>query len=290
MENTTLVGLLDLDKELVLADLGRDRSPGAAQTALEKALDRVTLRYVEQCAEGAARDMAQQLARTMKSALPLMDTVSEVRRWERDVKSETRKWKPASLALLAVGAVLVLSVMLGLVMTGRRASGILTMIEAIIPALIGMAALFMAGVKRAAPEKAPEAAGVREEFLIDPQAAWHHLRGMLMMADSALESVSADEKARKQAEAADVSRSALSSDEAELFSGLLENAYAQDNPDSREMIEAIRFYLHGAGVDVVDYEKGREAWFEFLPAQRGGTIRPALTSDNRLVRKGLASA
>ena len=63
----------------------------------------------------------------------------------------------------------------------------------------------------------------------------------------------------------------------------------EDNADSREMIEAIRFHLHNAQVEVADYEKGREAWFEFLPARLPGTIRPALVQGDRLIKKGLAS-
>ena len=76
----------------------------------------------------------------------------------------------------------------------------------------------------------------------------------------------------------------------ELFAGLLESLYAQDGAAAREMSESIRFFLHGEKVDVVDFEKGRENWFEFLPAQRTGTIRPALVADGRLIKKGMASA
>ena len=49
MDNVTLSSLLESDREMILASLNRDRSPQAAQTALEKALDRVSLRYAEQC-------------------------------------------------------------------------------------------------------------------------------------------------------------------------------------------------------------------------------------------------
>ena len=56
-----------------------------------------------------------------------------------------------------------------------------------------------------------------------------------------------------------------------------------------EQAEAIRFYLHKAQVDVLDFAPGRESWFEFLPAGGEGTIRPALVSEGKLIKKGLAS-
>ena len=60
--------------------------------------------------------------------------------------------------------------------------------------------------------------------------------------------------------------------------------------NAHEMAESIRFYLHSARIEAVDYEKGRENWFEFLPASRSGTIRPALVSNGKLVKKGMAAA
>ena len=60
--------------------------------------------------------------------------------------------------------------------------------------------------------------------------------------------------------------------------------------EAQEMIADIRFFLHNGGVEAVDLEKGREGWFEFLPASGGGTLRPALAAEGKLLKKGLASA
>jgi len=43
-------------------------------------------------------------------------------------------------------------------------------------------------------------------------------------------------------------------------------------------------------VETADYTKERQSWFELLPARRTGTMRPALTADGKLLKKGLASA
>ena len=295
MENVKLLDLLEADREMVMADIARDRSPAAAQAALEKAVDRVTYRFIEQCGDPATREAGQLALQTMKQSMMLVDSVGEVRRWQKTVSQGEgkRKLGPLGLLLLAGGVLLVLAVMLGLLFTGGRLAGVLTLLEALIPAGLGMAALFFAGVQSAKPprkkgeEPAPD---VRDEFLVDPDRLWRHLRAMMLLADSALEGVAGRAEAARRREMAETESTALPAAQAELFAGLLESAYALDTAEGREMAEAIRFHLHAAGVEVVDYEKGREAWFEFLPARRKGTIRPALASGQKLVRKGLASA
>lgn len=290
MQNTTLLGLLESDREMIMATLNQDRSPAAAQSALEKALDRISLRYAEQSADPAARDAAQLILKTLRSALPLIDSVGEVRRWQKEIAKPTaRRMNPATMALLALGAVLVLAVMLGLLLTGGRLVGAVAFIEALVPAALGMAALFWAGVQYGTPPKQKsDAPQMRDEFLIDPEKVWHQLHGVLLLADSAVESARSRAAIERQQQAS-AAPGPLDRDQVELFSGILENVYAQSTPDGRELAESLRFYLHGAGVEVVDYEKGREPWFEFLPAQNRGTIRPALIHDDKLIKKGLAA-
>ena len=293
VENVTLTGLMDSDREMVMSNIARDRSPQAVQAVLEKALDRVTYRYAEACGDADLRDAATLILQTIKRAAPLVDSVGEVRRWQKSAgegAQSKRRVKPLTAVLLAVGAILVLAVTVGLVLTGGGV-GVLALLRAILPSAIGLAAVFAAGVMFGKPEKPrrEEVPDVRDEFLVDAEKLWHHLKGMLLLADGALDDVRARRAVEKQRTEAASAAAALPANAAELFAGLLENAYAQNNADAREMIESMRFYLHGAGVEALDYAEGREAWFEFLPAQRPGTIRPALLEGDRLIKKGLAS-
>ncbi|MBO7667247.1 MAG: hypothetical protein J6T26_02170, partial [Firmicutes bacterium] len=71
-----------------------------------------------------------------------------------------------------------------------------------------------------------------------------------------------------------------------------------------EEISQIRFYLHKKNIDFVDWAAdtvkqsankedgtaGKSGWFDMMPAFRSGTIRPALSYDGKLLKKGLASA
>ena len=85
----------------------------------------------------------------------------------------------------------------------------------------------------------------------------------------------------------------ISRDEIELFSDLLETAYTRrlvsGDDDAREAISGIRYFLHGRGIDIVDFASDTAGWFERLPAPKAGTIRPALAAGGRLIRKGIAS-
>ena len=95
--------------------------------------------------------------------------------------------------------------------------------------------------------------------------------------------------------------SAMDPAELELLFRLLEDAYGRRGEDEQaeEEISQIRFYLHRKGIEAVDWNgdadgqngaEGRGGWFDMMPAFKSGTIRPALVSDGKLLKKGLASA
>ena len=77
MDQMSLQALLESDREMILSNLARDRSPAAAQTVLEKAVDRVMYRYVEACPDAALRDQAQYILQSIRNALPFIDAVGE---------------------------------------------------------------------------------------------------------------------------------------------------------------------------------------------------------------------
>ena len=298
MENLSLQALLEADREMLEAALAKDRSLPAAQTALEKEIDRILYRCLEQCEDARLRSAAQYILQAVKNTLPLMDAVGEAQAWRRTIEPEARRRvRPAALIFLFAGVLLVLATVLALHFGGGGFTLTLPLLRAALPALGGMACLFWSGVLFARPEKkkaAPEAPAVRTEFLIDIEKTWGKLRAIMMLADNALASVR-DEAAlerRRQAEAQ--AGGDLDAQQVELFAELLESAYALRSgdraEDAREMITGISFYLHGSAVDVIDFEKGKEAWFEFLPASGMGTLRPALVSGGKLLKKGLASA
>ncbi len=294
MEKLSLTALLDEDREMVLANLTADRTLPSAQAAMEKAIDRVMYRYVEGCDDEALRDGAQHILQAVKNTLPVMDTVGEARAWKKQAGQPGKGGRglgPWSLVLLIVGAVLVAASVLGMLIAGRM-TGPLAFLKAMLPAALGCGALFWAGMLAGRPPKAGTVAeeDVRTEYLLDVEKAWHCLRGAMVQADGQLERIREENDLKRQEEGTGAPGRQLGPEALELFAELLESAYSAGDESAREAASSIRFYLHNAQVDVVDYEEGRESWFEFLPAARPGTIRPALASGGRLLKKGLASA
>lgn len=294
MDKLSLAALLDEDREMILANLARDRSLPAAQAALEKAVDRVMYRYTEMAENEDLRDGAQHILQALKNALPMIDTVGEARSWKKEAaRPEKRglRFGPWTVALLALGLILVLASVLAVMVAGHM-GGALAFVKALLPAALGCGALFWAGILAARPKKARRAAeeeAVRTEYLVDAEKAFHVLRGAMLQADGQLEHIRADRAAEEQRRADREPAGGLSGEALDLFSELLEAAYAAGDDAAKESASAIRFYLHNAGIDVVDLAPGREAWFEFLPAQRPGTLRPALVIGGKLLKKGMAA-
>lgn len=294
MEKLSLAALLDEDRERVMESLSRDRTLPAAQAALEKAVDRVAYRYTEGCDDPALRDGAQQILHATKNALPLMDAVGEARTWSAEYEAKGRRGvrlKPAALAALLGGLVLILATVLGALLAGRT-GGLFAFVRVLLPVALGCGCLYAAGVLSAMPDKErpgrDEPSATRTEYLVDAEKAWHCLRGAMLQADGQLERLKEAAAARSVRESGQAPQSTIDPDALELFSELLELAYAVKDDGARESVAAMRFYLHNANIDVADYAQGRESWFEFLPADRTGTIRPALTSEGKVLRKGLA--
>ena len=57
-----------------------------------------------------------------------------------------------------------------------------------------------------------------------------------------------------------------------------------------EKINEIKYYLHKQQIEVVDYSADTAQFFDMMPGQIAGTIRPAMVADGSLLRKGIASA
>ncbi|MBQ8110041.1 MAG: hypothetical protein IJ124_07795 [Clostridia bacterium] len=295
MDKFTLAALLDEDRDMVLANIASDRALASAQAVLEKAIDRVMYRYVERCEDAAQRDSAQHILQAMKNTLPLMDAVGETRAWKKEYEAEGRKglrMDVLTLVLLIAGALLVLASVIGMLIGGQT-GGALAFLKVLLPTLLGGGCLFLSGLRASKPGKSKPDARVdmvRTEYLVDAEKAWHCLRGAMLQADGQLERIRQENVAHVQREAELAPVGGVPAAELELFAELLETAYSDQSDSGLESASAIRFFLHNAGIDIVDYAEGRDGWFEFLPAQHPGTIRPALVSEGKLLRKGLASS
>ncbi len=295
MDKLSLAALLDDDREMILSNLARDRSLPAAQASLEKTVDRVMYRYTEAADSEALRDGAQYILQSMKNTLPMIDAVGEARSWKKELPKPSKtglRFGAMQAILVTLGTLLILASVLGVMFAGHM-GGALAFVKALVPTVLGGGALLWAGISMAKPKKQKKKAAeaepdTRTEFLVDCEKAYHMLRGAMLQADGQLDRMREELALDRQNRADAAPGGGLSGETLELLAQLLEAAYASHDDAARESASAIRFYLHNAGVDVVDYEKGRESWFEFLPAEPG-TLRPALVCGGKLLKKGMAA-
>ena len=81
----------------------------------------------------------------------------------------------------------------------------------------------------------------------------------------------------------------MSAAERDLYAGLLEALYSRDGAFALDELQEVRVFLRTRGVEPVDYTDEHRAWFDVLPAKTAGTLRPALVSDGKVLKKGLAA-
>lgn len=280
--NPSLSAFLEEDRDHILSELKADPSEGHAREVLSRELERLMYR----AAEADMGEPAQNMLVTVRNTLPILESVSDVEEWR---KTEPAKrghgMTAASVVLLAMGAAFIL---LG---RGTALSSILLTAGGCIE--LGAGA-YLAGKnsrKEAAGRENRVYAEVERKFLVDPEDAYHVLASVTLAADHSLEL----ERDRMLLE--DSASGALKTaqrTEIEFYSELLEYVYRQlrseqEAEDAREQIDYIRYYLHTMEIDVTDYSPEHAGWFELLPGGQTVTIRPALTRDGTVLRKGIAS-
>ncbi len=297
-EQKTLSELLAQDRESVMTRLSTDRAQDRALKTLESEADR--LMYKAGAAEGSGErgEVVQGMLQVAKSALGLIESVSEAEIWEKPEakKTGTVYFGPVVLICAIAGAACVAGGLIGQSIAGKilRPGAILWAVAGCLLLLIGG---YLAGRGPKEKDSRKHRKETKQTFLIDPDKVWHILQGVTLSADHSLERIQEYEQLRQsQAEGNSQTASPMPKDELQFFCDLLENAYARrrSNPQDealREQVESIRYYLHSKGIETEDYSLQSASWFELLPAGGGAvTIRPALLRDGAVIRKGLASA
>ncbi|MBQ6126339.1 MAG: hypothetical protein IJI77_04900, partial [Erysipelotrichaceae bacterium] len=75
-----------------------------------------------------------------------------------------------------------------------------------------------------------------------------------------------------------------------LLSDRLESAYGEGNSEyAKQIVSEVKFYLRRKNIDVVDYDGDNRAFFDLMPSEVSGTIRPALVIAGSVLRKCLAA-
>lgn len=310
----TLQTIYEQNREHLLSAIsGTDAA--AATRALNSELDRILYTFNDQEENAKVREAAGSMIQVAKAACSLVDSDGETKVYGRTDYSKPdpgkRKVSKGFLLLLILGLIGAAATVIGAqLIASSAAAGSADWqsaglppryVLALVPLLTVLLFFFAGTLFRRRKETSKET--LHAETTMDTSKVYNHLLSVILVIDKQLEnvrnSVRQEERERFKDRGA-----GLDPAELELLSQLLEDAYGRKGRDEQadEEISQIKFYLHKKNIDVVDWsaDAGRadaeggitqgSGWFDMIPAYTGGTIRPAIAADGKLLKKGMASA
>lgn len=291
--------ILEKDRDRLLTELTAAANAEKAVRILENETDRLLLRYNEQPVSEPVRENAEYIMQAVRLSLGLIDSSGRIRVWERgDSRSGTDRAGsrrgsliPVLLAVLGIGLTLfgILPFILS-VIAAEGSGSYSEIISRIISLTAGITLLFLAGARSAGTSRPDGRAEQQVEIRVDADKIYRCFRSVILSADQSLAETEAAENWRKREQAGTIEGRKAERDELELFSELLAAAYSGDGEYALEKLEMIKYYLHRQQIEVLDYSDATSQYFDLMPGHSAGTIRPAMTVNGELLRKGLASS
>ena len=284
-----MLDLLEKDKDHLLTELTKAAFPEKASAVLLNEMDKLLLRYNDQCDNERERDAAAYMMQAVRLSMPMIDSVGETKVWERETAAGGAKKTIPALIFLILGIVLcVLAVIPDMVIsetTGLQTAETTRYGFAGVGLICGALAGYFFGK--------PAKAGKKEhqvEVRIDSAKTYRNLRTAILSVDQSLEEIQAAERWAKREKAGEIDGKPATSAEIELFADLLAASYSKDPEFALDKINDIKYFLHKQQIEVVDYSPDKAQYFDLMPGKQAGTIRPALVADGKLLKKGLASS
>lgn len=283
---------LEKDKDSLIRKLENVRSMEEAEKMICTELDHVLLQYNERCELPMKRDAAAYLMQTVKLSSGLINSVGETKVWE-DISNRSEK-KTVSVKQKLFGCACAVSggiAILCAVLAGNGDTlGITNLLLSIGCLLVSVFSAYQTGKSLTGGNGNSLQAGKRyhTENVIDADHIYNCLHNVLYAADEGTEqlllledTMAAEEQS---AEKMDIPENSI-----DLFAGLLEAGQIRDGEYALDKIRDIKFYLHKQGIEVVEYDGTNKEMFDFMPSKGKNTFRPALVSDGKVLKRGLAS-
>ena len=289
----TMLEYTDSQRSRIIAELGDADDAARIRRALDNHLVRMLTAYNEDCPSDILREYAASLVTLGRSALSWIDSGGEIRIWEEKKPSGTDrklsgKGKILFVLLTALGVIaLAAACVMILSLPGK---GYLGRIPAalLLPAAGGVC-LFMAGLIHGKGNGPGSGENLKTQLTYDKDKIFRHLREIIMTMDKCLGDLDASQRARERVLSGKQGNMLPDEKQLSLYADLLEAGAARDADSALDAIETLRYYLHSQGIETVDEKDGQEEWFEYMPSDREGTIRPALVREGVLLKKGLAA-
>lgn len=290
-----MTDLLEKDREDILSGIALAGTAAKAVTILENETDKLLLRYNDSCESDREREAAAYMMQAVRLSLPMIDSAGKTKVWERGTDKQEKEAK---------GKINIPFVLLTIAAVGLCAYGLVPLVAAslinagetyrtqlLIRCLFVVAGIIM-GFFAGAMQRRKEVRTAKEhqvEIRPDSEKIFRNYRAAIFSVDQSLEEISAAERWSKREQAGNIDGRKATTPEIELFSDLMAAAYSGDPEYALEKIEEIKYYLHKQQIEVVDYSSDTAQYFDMMPGNKAGTIRPALVADGQILKKGLAS-
>ena len=286
-----MTDILDKDKEKMLAVLSGGKTPAEAVSYIMKELDRILLITNSEEKDPGCQNAATHMIEALKAFVPSIDGIGDTRLWEREV-SERRKKKETDLLFLIL-LILSLLFLIGTIVFMAMANT-----EEVLKGFMGAGAFavyilpviccllfFVAGMRLSSEKKsAPAKKEQKIEVFVDGEKICRVLHAAFLVIDRELDSVRQEQDTAVK----DRQYENLTDREIDLYSSILEAGYSSEDQSLSECTENLRYFLHEKGIETVEYSKEHSGYFEMMPGHGPATIRPALTKDGNLLRRGAA--
>ena len=294
-----MIEYLEKDKEKLIAGLEEARTPEKAGRIVEDELDRLLVRYNEQCDSERGRESSAFMLQTARAAVPMIGTAGEPKVWEYtegsgSAAAVTKPPVPLKSRIFLITGIVCAVISVVLPMGVSALIHIAAMPASIAFLACSLLAMYAAGAFRHAPVKiAEEKKRQMVEVPVDAGKIYRCLRAIVLSVDQTLNDIRLSEDWDKtHGTAGTLSGQPGEPDPVEMafLSDLLEAAYSGDGEFALEKLSGIRYYLHKKQIELVDYSADTAGMFDVMPAKgSSSTIRPALVYQGRLLRKGIAT-
>ena len=290
-----LTDILEKDKDKLLTELSAAGTAEKAVHVLENEIDKLLLKHNELCETDRERESAAYMMQALRLSLPLMDSNGKIKVWESGQKTEEDtggSFKLSFLILLLAGLALCVFGFGQLIFEAYIGAEETARDQVLLhggASVVGLIALYFSGYMYSRPKKVSGKKEYQVDIRIDADRVFRSFRTAILSVDQSLEEICAAERWSAREKAGSIDGRAVSQSELDLFSELLAAAYSGDPEYALEKIEQIKYFLHRQQIEVVDYTKENEKYFDLMPGSKAATIRPAMVAQGGLLKKGLAS-
>ena len=288
---TTMQALLEKDKERFLHNMAAAKSSAESVAAVEEQFNRILSAYNEEEENDRIKSTAVYLTEALTSSAGFLNCDGESVIWS---KSQYRPGvsKPKRSAWF------VIFLLLGILCLAAACAGLIYFTDTMPPSnemMIGLGTaaaaaffLFLSGIF-SARKKEENRQELYAETIPDGEKTYHILLNSVLTMDRILEQVR-NEEILENKKALMEEKDSLKKEDIQLLSDLLESAYGEEDSEyARQIVSEVKFYLRRRNIEVIDYDGENRAFFDLMPSQTSGTIRPALVIAGSVLRKGLAA-